>query len=1519
MNRNKGLQWMCVTLIAALLLGLFPADAQAAELVGKFVLTVETGDKLVIAPEYVTYTEGQTIGEALQNSGHTFTGIEQGQVTAIDDVTGNYTRSDQSGGYDLSTPASEVTHYTFSERPSSQSKPSEGKLLLMTAMAEYLEKPEDVRNAAKDAYDTAKKQFVGCSSDDARTLAYDLNNAMCSYEDTINGERYSVRFTDGNLTYSGDNFPGVVITAKNSYGKAWMDDGDGVMELPQGRYSFRVEQHGLSVTGTIVVSAPASVAVQLPTNLWLKLDTFRLSGSYGADNNEEHRFTDGEFPLESWEGRSVTVPVIDLFTGAVYTYAEYDTNLLDKIPTLTAVYTMAGTGKHMEKALAFESKTSGAYEVLGKGASGNTVIYRLTHESSDGYTYSQDYTVTFTRIPTLTSISVTDQNGTDQAPSTAFRGDVREYVYKVLDTAEEVTVRAQGLGEGYEITVNGTPVGDGVKVSVNGVTTVELEVSAQGHTNAYHLTIEPGEGKILSFLSDKTVSIQVVNSNGVVMPFTTHRETSAQNRYKYTLVPGETYHYIATKNTYYHIADDFRLEDVANSTITVDFGTMEDWLESLSLGTAKGSRYKDTILLDGAFSPERHFYQATYPDTEHNVFLWVQAKDKNLEIQALYTQLFSDDIYHGKEYAIDLISGMGTGEKLNRFLLDENPVENILTIRLTREENGVVYYQDYQVELKRELTLKDISADCDGVTATMIRKNGTPGFLPEVRNYEITVSMAAQELQLELSRYMDNLCFGEEEVGYRVYVDGMDVTDTGVAIIPLDGTMNTQIVTVTVENNKAPQGTGTYTLDILKSPPVDATFLLYPDNALLNIYETLSGERIWPGADGSYQLCEGYSYVYALTEYGYVGVSGILEVTRDENTNLIVRNGEEEYLVSESEEGGEVTIVWGLELAPENPSIDPDVPSDWPDFRGNSNNNAVTADPIPTKAEDGTLLWATKMGEGFDADAVGSPILVDGVLITYAGDRIFRVDTVTGEVLTVGYMDHKSSFSITPPTYAEGMVFVALSNGCVQAFHAQTLESLWLYNDPLGGQPNCPLIVENGYLYTGFWNSETGDANFVCLTITDEDPTQPKEEKYASWKQTAKGGYYWAGAYVGNGYVLVGTDDGTNLCNAKSSSLLLLDAKTGALLDRRDQLNGDIRSTIVYDEATDAFYFTAKGGTFYSVQVSDEWRLSNLWSVVLENGMGGIPMSTSSPVVYNGRAYVGVSGTSQFGAYSGHNITVIDLETRAAAYQVQTQGYPQTSGLLTTAYEAESGYVYIYFFDNMTPGKLRVLRDRPGMTVGDYLTTELGHSLAYALFTPTGEHAQYAICSPIVDEYGTVYFKNDSAYLMAYGSAVERIEITSMPEKTVYAEGEIFDSRGMVVTAVYANGRTRDVTRYVTWQKAPLMAQDGMFTISFPHVLYHNREDGTQMLTGVASTTPTAVIPLTISSGTMGDVNHDGTIDSADAQMILDYEAKNLTGSLSSALADVSGDGVIDSNDAVLIEQYIAGKLDSFPARKKDE
>ena len=1511
--KKMGKRVLCLLLSVMMLVGTLPTSVMAVT-ENTFVLVAEANGTLVIAPEYVTYTEGQTVQEALAASGHEFTGIDDWMISAIDGVVGNFTRSDEDGDFALDKLASEVEFFRFSEDTNSQ--PSIGLRALMTAMAEYKEKEADVQAAAKNAYDTAYNQFVGIDSDSAALLAENLNKAISDYEQSQTGAQYQVTFTDGSNVYSG-----VTITAENAYGKVWTDDGDGMLELPAGSYAFRVRQNGLAVEGSITVADTMTVQAALPQNLWLDLDAFRLSGSYGAEDSADNKFSDDEFALGAWDGRTVTVPVSDTFTGTIYTYAEYDADLVPGTPVLTAVYASAQDGTSMEKAIPFESLTSGAANVLKKGASGNTVIYRVSCTAEDGYTYSQDYTVEFARIPSLMAISVADQNGVDQTAMTPFSGDVTEYVYKVVDTVTAVTVTATPLDDSYAVTVNGQDAASGVTVELADAeeTSIEVTVSANGYTNTYTLRIRPGEGKALSFITASAdVTVEVVNSNGEVMPFERFKEGTSGNRYQYILVPGETYSYVATVNTYYHIADEFTLEDVADSTIELDVPT-EDWLAELAFGTKTSSKYKNTLPLDSDFSASGHSYRVEYVDTEHLAYVWVSAEESGVTIQAIYDQVFASALYHGKEQTKELTSGATTGVQLNRFLMDENPIENTVTIRLTKEADGVTYYQDYMVDFGRTLTLEDMSAKCDGITVSLVQENGSTDFSSDVKEYSVTVSMAAETLDLSVLCHTGNTCYGEDEVGYRVKVDGTDATESGVAAIVLDGTIETQDVTITVENDKAPNGSSDYVLHILKSPPVEAIFEITPEDALLNLNETMSGERLWPDENGTFQLCEGYSYDFTLTEYGYVSKSGTISVTRDEENNLVVTNGTESYAVTETEAGGgTVTITWTLDQAAVNSTINTNLTSEWSNFRGDESNNGVTDARIPTAAEDGTLYWANQIGSGIDSDAVGSPIIVDGYLITYASDKIYRVDTVTGEVVATGTMDHKSSFSITPPTYAEGMVFVALSNGTVQAFNAVTLESLWIYADPLGGQPNCPLTVKNGYLYTGFWNSETGDANFVCLSITDEDPTQTKESKCASWYYTAKGGYYWAGAYACDDFVLVGTDDGTNTCTSQTSQLLLLDPKTGALLDSWDGLNGDIRSTVVYDSATDAYYFTSKGGSFYCVQVTSDRKLTNMWSVALANGSSNTPMSTCSPVVYNGRAYVGVSGSGQFSAYSGHNITVIDLSKKAIAYSVQTQGYPQTSGLLTTAYEAESGYVYIYFFDNMTPGKLRVLRDKAGQTSADYVTTEGSYTTAYALFTPTGDQAQYAICSPIVDEYGTIYFKNDSAYLMAFGSNVT-IEVTTLPDKMTYAEGETFDPTGMVVTATYANGKTRDITKYVTYSTDTLTEENCAVTISFEYVMYHNAEDGTAMTAGVATTTPSVTLELTIGEEDadllIGDVNMDGTIDTQDANLVVSYYygSEELTVQ-QLKLADVDGNGTIDTQDANLIVSYYYGTIDAFPA-----
>ena len=93
---------------------LAPASAAAAKLLqtgGSFYLTASTATATIIEPVRVDYAHGQTVKEALQASGHTFSGIESGFITAIDGVRGNFVRfydyDESTGecGYDLDAAA----------------------------------------------------------------------------------------------------------------------------------------------------------------------------------------------------------------------------------------------------------------------------------------------------------------------------------------------------------------------------------------------------------------------------------------------------------------------------------------------------------------------------------------------------------------------------------------------------------------------------------------------------------------------------------------------------------------------------------------------------------------------------------------------------------------------------------------------------------------------------------------------------------------------------------------------------------------------------------------------------------------------------------------------------------------------------------------------------------------------------------------------------------------------------------------------------------------------------------------------------------------------------------------------------------------------------------------------------------------------------------------------------------------------------------------------------------------------
>ena len=674
--------------------------------------------------------------------------------------------------------------------------------------------------------------------------------------------------------------------------------------------------------------------------------------------------------------------------------------------------------------------------------------------------------------------------------------------------------------------------------------------------------------------------------------------------------------------------------------------------------------------------------------------------------------------------------------------------ENTLTLTVTPPENGSGTETAYHFHLTVLPTLKTVTFAEEGLEQDQ-------AFAPETLDYTLKVPNSVKSLTPNVAATLSD--------GVTVtYSPALDADGK----LPLNKLDNGKF-TITVSGTETGATSTTYTYTVETIGTYDAKITTNADGAQVRVYQ--GDTLVTPGKDGVYSLRTDKTYKYVVVAKGYVTKSGT--ITQPALTDGILT----------------VTLsaVPAISL--------PDYKAFWPNFRGNDQNMAITNIKTPTgqidaetKTPDVELLWASASGSGYDSGAVGSPIFVGGYMYAYAGSKLLKLDPANGETVASANMVSNSDFAIIPPTYADGMIFVALKEGRVQAFRADTLESLWVYQDPLKGQSNSPITYSDGYVYVGFWNGESKPANFVCLTA-DYEGTSTKE---ALWRYTSDGGFYWAGAYANDKYVVVGTDDGQSGYTSQTAKLVVFDKHTGEIVNSKESYTGDIRSNIAY--ADGRVYFTSKGGYFYSEVLGADGKLSGSKSIAL----GG--MSTSTPVVYNNRAYVGVSGDGQFTAYSGHHIAVLDLNSWSVAYTATTQGYPQTSGLLST--NTEDGSVNVYFMDNYTPGVMRVINDSAGQTALKNGITENGKSnCAPVVFKPEGPLAQYCICSPVVDEYGTLYFKNDSGNLIALTSAVKELVVAEAPE-SIDVDGNKVQVTGGKIVAKLANGMERDVTKLVTYR-----------------------------------------------------------------------------------------------------------------------
>ncbi len=1394
---HLGNRLLSVLLTFLMLLSLLPSAALAAD-TQQIALMAVTQNGFLIEPEYVTYHSGDTVKDVLKKSSHTFSGIDSGYITAVDGTTDNFSIHYDEDGYKLDQSADGLTAIWFT----TNSSQSHGANLqkLAANMAVYNTATNGLRDykAAQEAYDAAVKGFYAATDTTAKTLNDALFSAIDKHAKFLEGKTTPLTIsatmggeaiTPGEAVFTSEF--GTVVTVKNT----------NTVDLIPATYTFDLSDGEFRhVRGTLEVKEGTTLTAQLPAGQWIK------SVGIGIDNYWK---TYGEMPKQDVTASEGTYLIPDHAYNSLYPYFEPG----DGVDTTNIRVYKAGD-PNGNKARSWKSKATALTDSVESNSLKNADVVCEARLKGGTYEQYQTYTLHLIRTPSLSGLAAADSvSGLTLNPTYDRATDT----YNVVTSQDQVKITPTALCSGTAITVAGKSTQSGSPVTVNLADCeqdsgkkylIPVVLTANGQSVTYTVKVQKQATVSVTLNHEEGLDVKVYSQTGDVIAPTSSTGTADI----YTLTLGLGYTYLATKDVYYHAECAFQA--VPNRSYDVPTPVTGDWLTGLSARTGNNAPLCD---MSPAFTEGTHEYTFTV-ESNTSIFQLQRVRADSTYQTTIYYYGHSNTNFSANSYEKALTTADTRFYSPPQFMAVGGYGNTArLKVAQSKTVNGATLYQDYFIHVNRTMTLESLSAKDQNDVVVPLNQGGDTTkatFTKLVYDYTADVSEKTSELRLTLrplsSYRMDadmtvTVACGDWSQSITYDKDHSPADRQTVAVPLKAGSAAAETITVTVSHKETGSIAGTYTIKVNKQAPIETTITTTPGDATVFLTSNVNGDRILPGDKGTYTLDSGSSYTVVVTRYGYVGQK-------------------KTFTAGEANK----TVQIKLEKAPDSTLKDIELPTDWPLFRKNDENNGVVDVRTPITAEDTVLVWANKLGEGYSGSAVGSPIIVGGYLYTYSGTTIMKVDKETGLILKTGTMVGGSSFAINSATYAEGMIFIGLSNGRVQAFNAETLESLWVYQDALGGQPNCPIAYADGYIYTGFWNSETKQANFACLSVTDEDATKTNEAKLPTWTYTHNG-FYWAGAYVNSDFVLVTTDDGDNSYTTGYGSILSLNPKTGKLIDSLQATNvGDLRSSVCYDTETEAYYFTSKGGDLYQVKVNADGTFTkgSLRRLHLDNGADSAsapPMSTSTPVIANGRAYIGVSGTSQFGAYSGHNITVVDLSTFSIAYSVPTMGYPQTSGLLTTAYQNGDGYNYVYFIDNFTPGKLRVIRDMPGMTEVDHSYTTMEtyskngeeHTIetAYVLFTPSGAQAQYAICSPIVDEEGNIYFKNDSAQLMRLSSRITELEVTQQPDRTTYSKDDTFDATGLKVTAHYANGATKDVSDYLKYTTDPLTTDDTEITI----------------------------------------------------------------------------------------------------------
>lgn len=413
--------------------------------------------------------------------------------------------------------------------------------------------------------------------------------------------------------------------------------------------------------------------------------------------------------------------------------------------------------------------------------------------------------------------------------------------------------------------------------------------------------------------------------------------------------------------------------------------------------------------------------------------------------------------------------------------------------------------------------------------------------------------------------------------------------------------------------------------------------------------------------------------------------------------------------------------------------VNAETTGDWTRYQNSETNNGVTNRPGPTDEAHAMLLWEVGM-----ENPTTPPLIVDEYIYTASGNYVYCFDKNTGEQIG----DPENLYgnvgdALQPMVYAEGKLFVTTNYRgtyveAIEVGTGGTLTYCWKSSEVQLGTCASPLSYHrnkngNGYLYTGTWNGNQ-DGTYFCVSAA----TGTVEWSLPSQNR----GFYWAGAYVTDDYVAFASESGGGPKDKNGQSYLYTVNALNGIIISQVPLQGTVRNTVVYDEVNNKgyLYVGTVAGYLYRVGVATNGTLAEPTSSDFSSINLGGPIKATT-IVYNNRVYVGVEGEN--GNPSYYKVVGCSEQGQLSLIDsVQVEIEPKGAPLLSTV--EENNKLYFYYTCNIEPGGIYYFTVSPDGYI---------QSQPKMLFAP--EHEQRCISSLALDENGTLYYKNDSNYLMA--------------------------------------------------------------------------------------------------------------------------------------------------------------------------